>query len=88
VPRRTLGRQRVQLRQRDLALGGELHRFGHASFAPPLRILRPILRQIQPLRHRHAGLLCDQRDADCHIAVVLRALSGSQLGRQGADRWP
>jgi hypothetical protein len=51
----------------------KLHRVRHSGLLPPLAILDPRLRQVQPVRHRHTRLFRGHRKADRYLAVILFA---------------
>jgi hypothetical protein len=57
--------------ERNLRLGLEADVFRHAAFAPALVILDPVLRQIEPIRYRQAGMRVGQRKRHRDLAIVL-----------------
>jgi hypothetical protein len=52
---------RFDLLKVDLGLGLESNRFGYLGFVPTRLILRPILRQIEPISDGEAGIVVGQR---------------------------
>jgi hypothetical protein len=74
-----------QLRQRDLRLGLEGSVRRHADLGPPVGIIRPVLRQVELVGDRQAGLVGGHRKADRDLAIVLLAALAAILPRY-ADR--
>src|SRR5271166_3639155 len=77
----------AQLIERDLRLGLEDDLLRYSRFVPTLIIRRPVLRQIQPIRHRQAGIVIGDRQRYRYLAVVLLAELATILARN-ADRVP
>ncbi|MDT4841812.1 hypothetical protein FQZ97_756850 [compost metagenome] len=67
--------------QRNLRLGGERDIVWHAGFFAASRIVGPFLGQIKLIGNRKAALLCGQRQADRHLAIVLFAKLAAILAR-------
>src|SRR5205814_17431 len=63
--------RRLDLLEGDLrlALEGDLLRY--LGLAPQALILRPILRKIEPISHRKAGITVGQRQGHRHLTVIL-----------------
>src|SRR5215471_2815547 len=53
--------RRAQLFERDLRLRLERHRHGHVGLLAPRPVLRPVLRQIEPIGYRQAGVVIGDR---------------------------
>ena len=75
----------ADLVERDLRLGLELDLLGHTGLGPARSIVDPLLRQVEPMRHRQARVIVDQRQRHGHLAVVLLAELPAVLPRD-ADR--
>ena len=71
--RHALGRDLRHLLKRDLPFGAELDGIGDARRPAAAPVLRPRLRQIQPVGDRHTRALVSPREAYRHLAVVLFA---------------
>src|SRR5205814_5718429 len=61
----------LDLLKGDLRLGLEGDLLRYLSLAPQALILRPILRKIEPISHRKAGITVGQRQGHRHLAVIL-----------------
>lgn len=71
MPSSSLVHWRLDLRQGNLPLDGELHLLGNGGMLAPQRIIRPHLGQVQLQGHGDAGLCTGQRDAHCHYLACL-----------------
>src|SRR6201991_1799985 len=60
----------TELPERDRRLSLEADLFRHPRLGPPRRVLRPGLRQKQPVSDRQAGMVVGHRQADRYLAVV------------------
>src|SRR4051794_39221882 len=67
------GNGRTQLAQCDLWLGLEDDIFGYASCGASGGIINPLVRQIQAISERQAGVIVGRRNAHRDLAVVLLA---------------
>src|SRR5215813_1533805 len=63
--------RRPDLLEGDLRLGLEGDLLRYLGLAPEALILRPILRKIEPISHRKAGITAGQRQRHCHLTVIL-----------------
>src|SRR3989441_11068815 len=72
-PYTTLFRSLRNLLERDLPFGAELEGVGHARRPAAALVLRPRLRQIQPVGDRDTRALVSHREAHRHLTVVLFA---------------
>jgi hypothetical protein len=75
----TLRQGGADLRQRELRLGLEHHLVRHPGLAPPLRVVRPALGQVEPIRDRQAGPLVGERERHRYLAVVRLAEDAAAL---------
>ncbi len=57
------------LLQRDRRLGREADVVRHPGLASPNRVIRPVLREVQPIRHRQAGRPVGHRQRHRHLAT-------------------
>ena len=67
------GQRRLDLVKRDLRLGAEDDILRDACFGPPVRIVCPALRQIEPVGDGQARMVIGHRQAHRDLAVVLLA---------------
>lgn len=79
--------QLAQQRDRDRRLRRKRDLLRHFRLAPPLGVLGPLLRQIQPIPHRQAVAFVGHRDAHGDLAIVLLAQLTAVLPRH-AHRVP
>ena len=75
----------TKLVQRDLRLGLEDDIVGHARLGAPVGVISPLMRQIQAIGDRQAGVIVGRRQAHRDLAVVLLAELATILPRH-ADR--
>src|SRR5262249_38309464 len=60
-------------RESDFWLGLEADVIGHAGLVATCFVIRPLLRQIQAIRHGQAGVVIGDRQHHRHLAIVLLA---------------
>ena len=77
----------AELVQRDLGLGLEDDIIRHACLSSPVRVIGPLMRQIQAIGDGQAGVIIGGRQAHGNLAVVLFAELPAVLPRH-ADRVP
>src|SRR5580692_12229738 len=82
------GRKSVtQLIKRDLWLGLEGDIVRHACPSAPLRVISPLMREIETIGNRQAGVIIGSRQAHRHLAAILLAKLSTVLPCH-ADRVP
>src|SRR3954471_18999928 len=75
---------RTDLIERDLRLGLEGDRRGHAGLLAPGWIIRPLLWQVEAIGDRQAGRAIGERERHSHLAIVLLAQLTAILTRHPA----